>query len=87
MKNSIKLAGIALIATTLAAPAYADRAPTAEERAAITSVLRANGFVAWKEIELDDGRWEVDDARHESGKVYDLDIRDGAIVHRELEHD
>jgi hypothetical protein len=61
-----------------AAPAMADRAPNAGERTALEKLLKANGFVSWEEIELDDDgpRWEVDDARtanRADGKV-DLKI-------------
>jgi hypothetical protein len=52
-----------------------DRAPTAEERAAIERVLGSNGFVSWDDIEFDDGRrWEVDDARLANGEAYDLKL-------------
>jgi len=52
-------------AALMAAPALADRPPTAQERASIETVLKANGFVSWEEIELDDDGpyWEIDDAR------------------------
>jgi len=45
-------------ACLLAPPALADRPPDAAERAAIETVLKANGFVSWDEIELDDGYWD-----------------------------
>jgi hypothetical protein len=72
----------ALIAAAMGlAPAAAiaanvpDRGPTAEERAAIERVLSANGFVAWDDIELDDGsRWEIDDAQLASGERFDLKL-------------
>ena len=68
--------GLALIpATAAVAGTVPDRAPTAQERAAIERVLRANGFTAWDDIELDDGRrWEVDDARNAKGERYDLKL-------------
>jgi hypothetical protein len=67
---------VAAIAATGAVPALAgDRQPNAEELARIESVLKAEGFVSWGDIELDDDRvWEVDDARHSDGKEYDLDL-------------
>src|SRR3546814_10791789 len=65
---------LALAAAFVATPALADRDANAEERAAIEKVLRAQGFVSWEEIELDDGRWEVDDARDAKGVEYDLKI-------------
>lgn len=51
-----------------------DRDPTPDERAAIEQVLRSNGYVAWDDIELDDGFWEVDDARTPDGQEFDLDL-------------
>ena len=63
---------LALAAAFVATPALADRNANAEERAAIEKVLRTQGFVSWEEIELDDGRWEVDDARDAKDVEYDL---------------
>lgn len=59
-----------------ASPALADddRAPTADELTAIEAVLREAGYVSWDEIELDDGVWEVDDARKADGTEHDLDL-------------
>lgn len=58
-----------------AVPAQADdRPPTPAERTAIESALKAGGFVSWDDIELDDGRWEVDDARHSDGHEYDVKL-------------
>ena len=62
-------------ATAYAASSSPDRQPTEGERAAIVRVLQANGFVAWDDIELDDGRrWEVDDARLANGETYDVKL-------------
>jgi hypothetical protein len=64
--------------------ALADRAPTAEEQAAIEMALRAEGFTAWEEIEFDDEAWEVDDAVAADGTKYDLKLdRDYRILDRE----
>lgn len=73
--------GVGLVAS----PALADRPPTAKERAAIEQKLRAQGFVSWEEIEFDDGKWEVDDARTRAGVEYDLklDPRTLKIVKRD----
>lgn len=87
MKTAVTLAATVALMTAAATAAHADRWPNKAERASITGVLKANGFVSWGEIELDDGRWEVDNARHQSGRVYDLDIRSGRIVNREREWD
>ncbi|MNK86075.1 hypothetical protein D3C87_1059780 [compost metagenome] len=79
-------AGLFLV---LGLPAWADRDATPEERAAIERVLRANGYVAWDDIEYDDEErlWEVDDARTSDGKEYDLKLRPGSleIVSRRLD--
>lgn len=68
----LALAGMLALAT----PALADddRKPTAEERAAIEAVLRDAGYVSWDDIELDDGVWEVDDARKADGTEHDLEL-------------
>jgi hypothetical protein len=67
-------AAAAIVAPLLIQPAFADRAPTPEERGNIEQKLRSLGFQSWKEIELDDGKWEVDDARHSDGRQYDLKL-------------
>lgn len=79
------LALAAAATAALATGASADRAPTAAERDRVAAVLSANGYVSWRKIERDDGRWEVDDARHAGGGVYDLDIRGDRIVKRDRE--
>ncbi|MDP3661166.1 PepSY domain-containing protein [Phenylobacterium sp.] len=70
----------------LASPTLAkDRAPTPQEQAAIEKVLRAEGFVAWEEIEYDDDRpirqpvWDIDDARTADGKVFDVRLEPGTL--------
>jgi hypothetical protein len=67
--------GLGLIAVTMAAvyalfihTANADRAPTPEESSRIEQALRGLGFVSWKKIELDDGHWEIDDARTQTAR-------------------
>lgn len=50
------------------------RDPNQEERAAIEAALRSQGYVSWNDIEWDDGRWEVDDARTADGRKYDLKL-------------
>ncbi|MDP1908064.1 MAG: PepSY domain-containing protein [Hyphomicrobium sp.] len=64
-------AALALLGA-LSGPALADREPNAQERAAIEQVLRDQGFTQWGDIELDDGRWEVEDAVASDGAEYDL---------------
>jgi uncharacterized membrane protein YkoI len=87
MKMKILFAAAA--AALIAAPAWADRAPTAAERSAIEAKVRAAGYVSWEEIELDDDgpHWEVDDARKRDGKRYDLklQVRTLKIVRQSLD--
>ena len=83
MRLFVQASAIALLAMSTTA-AVADRKHK-HEPASVKAVLHANGFVSWDEIEWDDGRWEVDDARHRNGHVYDLDIRNGRIIRRERE--
>jgi len=65
----------ALSLALLATPALADdRAPTADERAAIETSLKAGGYASWEEIEFDDGLWEVDDAR-KAGSAQEWDVK------------
>jgi hypothetical protein len=71
-----------------AAPAPAqDRQPTEDERAAIGEVLRAQGYTAWKEIELDDGRWEIDDAVLADGTRHDLTLNPDTLAIIETRED
>ncbi len=73
-KLLIAVASFALMAAPTVA--LADRPPTPQERAAVEGVLRANGYVSWEEIELDDdGHWEVDDARTASPTDRDVDLK------------
>lgn len=89
MKRNALLPAIAAVLVA-AAPASADRPPDPGERTAIEQVLRAQGYVSWEEIELDDDgpRWEVDDARAPDGRRYDvkIDPRSMRIVRRERDH-
>ncbi len=68
------LAFAGLLAFAVPALADDDRMPTAEELATIEAVLRDAGYVSWDDIELDDGVWEVDDARKADGTEHDLEL-------------
>jgi hypothetical protein len=65
---------LAIAGLAMSAPAFADRAPTPEERTRIEAAVRAAGYTSWEEIELDDGLWEVDDAVDADGKQWDLKL-------------
>ncbi|MCC7253894.1 PepSY domain-containing protein [Hyphomicrobium sp.] len=87
-KMMITLGMAAFAAGALATAATADDRPaTAAERAEIGGILQAAGFSSWRKIEFDtdDRKFEVDDARHSNGKVYDVDIRGGKIIKKDLE--
>jgi|APFEC2959095171_1045051.scaffolds.fasta_scaffold29285_1 polyisoprenoid-binding protein YceI len=89
MKTTVlTLALAAFAAAPLATTASADDRPaTAAEQAEIGAILNAAGFSSWKKIEFDtdDNKFEIDDARHSDGRVYDVDIRDGKIIKKDLE--
>ena len=81
---------VAILGTAaLAAPALADRAPNATERASLERVLKIAGFIDSEEIELDDDAliWEVDDARARDGRQFEVEIdpRTMKIVKRSLD--
>lgn len=68
-------AAVAITISATAAFAADDRAPTAAERSSIEAALKAAGYSAWEEIELDDkDGWEIDDATFADGKKYDLTL-------------
>jgi hypothetical protein len=73
----VKMPGLLMAAALIVLslqPAWADRAPTPDEQARIETVLRGEGFQRWDEIELDDGKWKVDDAVAADGTKYDLKL-------------
>lgn len=86
MKQAVKLSAVLLL-SSMATAADAGQYSKKSDQSPVVSVLRANGFVAWEEIERENGHWEVDNARHSSGRVYDLHIAGGRIVRREREWD
>lgn len=64
-----------LIAAALSIPASANtREPTKDEKEAIESTLKSAGFTSWQSIMLDDDKWQVDDAKGNDGKSYDLEL-------------
>ncbi|KNY23026.1 PepSY domain-containing protein [Methylobacterium sp. ARG-1] len=80
-----------LLALTLAAgltgTARADEKLPPDQQAKVEAMLRQEGFTKWKEIELDDGMIEVDDAIDANGKQFDLklDPKTLAVVKRKAE--
>ena len=71
MKHAILSLAFAVAALQ---PAWADRAPTPVERARIEATLLFAGFQRWEDIELDEGRWIVDDAVFADGRQFDIEL-------------
>jgi hypothetical protein len=68
------------------APALAGRAVTDDERAKLVSAISAQGCSGGK-MEFDDGKYEVDNARCNDGKIYDLDFnRSFELLKKKLEN-
>ncbi|MFG5117899.1 PepSY domain-containing protein [Methylorubrum sp. POS3] len=81
------LAAALLGAALLTGPALADEKLPPEQQTKVEDILKKEGFTKWKEIELDDGMIEVDDAIDANGKQFDLklDPKTFEIVKREAE--
>ena len=65
-----------LVLALAAAPAFArddDRAGTPEELARVKAALEARGYGDVHDLEVDDGRFEVD-ARNPAGEPVDLEL-------------
>ena len=77
------LLGVAL----LSGPALADEKLPPDQQAKVEDVLKKEGFTKWKEVDLDDGMIEVDDAIDANGKQFDLklDPKTLEIVKRKAE--
>lgn len=58
----------------ISAVAQAGQHPNADQRATLEIALTEAGYVSWGEIELDDGYWEIDDARKETGALEKYDV-------------
>ncbi len=68
------------------APALAGRAVTDNERAKLVSAISAQGCSGGK-MEFDDGKYEVDNARCNDGKTYDLDFNQSfQLLKKKLEN-
>ncbi len=78
------LAALAFAALT-ASPAWADRPVTEEERARLVTLLAAEGC-SGGDMEFDDGKYEVDDARCADGREWDFEFdRDFRLIKKELD--
>ncbi|MDZ4375238.1 MAG: PepSY domain-containing protein [Phenylobacterium sp.] len=81
MRPTLLAASIVALATVAGAAQADDRDPTPAERTQIEAKLRAEGFVRWDDIELEDdnGLWEVDDAKMPDGRKFDLRLKPGTL--------
>jgi hypothetical protein len=71
MNLSILLISVFILAAT---PVRADDRPvTAEERTQLVAALQAQGCTGG-EMEFDDGKFEVDNAKCSDGRTYDIDF-------------
>ena len=61
------------VTALMTGPASADRPVTDEERAKLTALLDAEGCTGG-EMEFDDGKFEVDDARCADGREWDFEF-------------
>jgi hypothetical protein len=75
-----------LAVTTLTATGVlADRPVTEDERAKLVSILQAEGCTGG-EMEFDDGKFEIDDARCADGKEWDFEFdRNYKLIKKELD--
>ncbi|MFH1558104.1 MAG: PepSY domain-containing protein [Pseudomonadota bacterium] len=70
----------------IAAPAFADRAPTDAERAKVVAAMEAEGCTDGF-IKVDDGIFEVDNAKCRDGHIYDLKFDPAfKLIDKDLEH-
>jgi len=86
----MKIKSLALgigFAIAVIGPAWADRDPTAQERARIEEALISQGFHDWEDIELDDEAWEVEGAVGQNDEAYDLKLDVTTIQVIEQEED
>ena len=86
---SIRTIGAAALVLSVAmtGAALADRAPTPDELTKIEAVLKKEGFVKWKSIEVESDEIEIEDAVDANGKQFDieLDPKTYAVTKRKAE--
>ncbi len=80
MRRILAVLAVTALATS---PAWADRPVTDEERAKLVELLKAEGC-SGGEMEFDDGKFEVDDARCANGEEWDFEFsRDFELIKKE----
>ena len=68
------------IAVAATAAVAETRVPTTEERIAIDGALQSLGFKTWGKVALDGGKWQIAEAVHDDGNVYDVDLKTGDLT-------
>ena len=89
LKPALAIAMIGFVAIAASRPVLAQgvQAPQISIEQA-TKIARDAGLTMIREIELDDGKWEVDDAIAADGKKYDVDLStDYKIIKQKLDND
>lgn len=72
------------VTSLMTSPSWADRPVTSEERAKLTALLEAEGCIGGGEMEFDDGKYEIDDARCADGREWDFEFdRDFKLIKKE----
>lgn len=86
MKPAIAAMMIGFFAFAAYTPAIAQTATTAISIEQATKIARDRGIVQIREIELDDGKWEIE-GRDDKGvkREIDIDARTGQIVKDEID--
>lgn len=76
MKTALTLVLFGAVTTAFATPAFADRAPTVDEKTQIEAKLKTLGFMSWGEVEFDtdSAQWDVNNAMASDHKQYDLKL-------------
>lgn len=81
------LAGASSVALVSQLNAGHDRDYGDGEARAVVDRLRHMGFVAWRDIDRNRRTWDVEDARRDNGRVYDLKLERGSLDLVKLERE
>ena len=84
MRLAQPLLALALVAGFTGA-AHADQKLPPDQQAKVEAMLKQEGFTKWKEIELDDGMIEVDDADRRQRQAVRPEARSEDPRHREAQ--
>jgi hypothetical protein len=85
MRSLLSISSTLLV--LLVAPALADRPVTDEEKAKLLPAIAAAGCTGEK-MEFDDGEYEVEDAKCNDGRTYELKFDEGfRLTNKKLDDD